>query len=216
MCLVPFVRVCWCVMQLAKTKAADIESLLQQLSDINHDMGGVIAGAGDSRSHTLARHRDILTDLTQVCASVAQLLVTHCLLSAGAGIGHGSHACMQAAAVGCAIHKRVQVKQRITSSKGTAGVHTCLQGDDMSQTGHAPAAQRLQHFPTLCTLVHRSQHTMLSAPVTYGIPWHAMAVASLSLNTFVILLAAHQLWMMCCLCCVPLLLLLNFTGVPAA
>lgn len=52
--------------QLAKTKAADIESLLQQLSDINHDMSGVIAGAGDARSHTLARHRDILTDLTQV------------------------------------------------------------------------------------------------------------------------------------------------------
>lgn len=51
--------------QLAKTKAADIESLLQQLSDINHDMSGVIAGAGDARSHTLARHRDILTDLTQ-------------------------------------------------------------------------------------------------------------------------------------------------------
>lgn len=51
--------------QLAKTKAADIEALLQRLSDINHDMSGVIAGAGDARSHTLARHRDILTDLTQ-------------------------------------------------------------------------------------------------------------------------------------------------------
>jgi hypothetical protein len=56
------------LLQLAKTKAADIESLLQQLSDINHDMSGVIAGAGDARSHTLARHRDILTDLTQVGA----------------------------------------------------------------------------------------------------------------------------------------------------
>lgn len=55
-----------CASQLAKTKAADIEALLQQLSDINHEMGGVIAGAGDARSHTLARHRDILTDLTQV------------------------------------------------------------------------------------------------------------------------------------------------------
>ncbi len=56
------------MLQLAKTKAADIQSLLQQLSDINHDMSGVIAGAGDARSHTLARHRDILTDLTQVGA----------------------------------------------------------------------------------------------------------------------------------------------------
>lgn len=66
MCVVLCYRVCLCAVQLAKTKAADIESLLQQLSDINHEMSGVIAGAGDARSHTLARHRDILTDLTQV------------------------------------------------------------------------------------------------------------------------------------------------------
>jgi Golgi SNAP receptor complex protein 1 len=52
--------------QLARTKAQDIEHLLQQLSDVNHDMSGVVGGVGDARSHTLARHRDILTDLTQV------------------------------------------------------------------------------------------------------------------------------------------------------
>eukprot|EP00879_Flechtneria_rotunda_P019515 GHRR01020497.1.p1 GENE.GHRR01020497.1~~GHRR01020497.1.p1 ORF type:complete len:233 (+),score=56.55 GHRR01020497.1:258-956(+) len=52
--------------QIARQKAADIEALLQRLSDINHDMSSVIAGAGDARSHTLARHRDILQDLTQV------------------------------------------------------------------------------------------------------------------------------------------------------
>eukprot|EP00882_Tetradesmus_deserticola_P011191 GHRQ01011840.1.p1 GENE.GHRQ01011840.1~~GHRQ01011840.1.p1 ORF type:complete len:233 (+),score=106.35 GHRQ01011840.1:239-937(+) len=51
--------------QLAKQKAAEIEALLQRLSDVNHDMSSVIAGAADSRSHTLARHRDILQDLTQ-------------------------------------------------------------------------------------------------------------------------------------------------------
>ncbi|KAF6256582.1 Qb-SNARE, Gos1/GS28-family [Scenedesmus sp. NREL 46B-D3] len=51
--------------QLARQKAAEIESLLQRLSDVNHDMSSVIAGAADSRSHTLARHRDILQDLTQ-------------------------------------------------------------------------------------------------------------------------------------------------------
>jgi hypothetical protein len=72
LCSTPFhcPMIFWCIalLQLAKTKAADIESLLQQLSDINHDMSGVIAGAGDARSHTLARHRDILTDLTQVGA----------------------------------------------------------------------------------------------------------------------------------------------------
>lgn len=51
--------------KISKQKAAEIESLLQRLSDVNHDMSGVISGAADSRSHTLARHRDILTDLTQ-------------------------------------------------------------------------------------------------------------------------------------------------------
>eukprot|EP00878_Enallax_costatus_P006982 GHUV01007316.1.p1 GENE.GHUV01007316.1~~GHUV01007316.1.p1 ORF type:complete len:234 (+),score=40.82 GHUV01007316.1:288-989(+) len=51
--------------QIAKQKAREIEALLQLLADINHDMSGVIAGVADSRSHTLARHRDILQDLTQ-------------------------------------------------------------------------------------------------------------------------------------------------------
>jgi hypothetical protein len=58
------------LLQLAKQKAAEIESLLQRLSDVNHDMSSVIAGAADSRSHTLARHRDILQDLTQVCVTL--------------------------------------------------------------------------------------------------------------------------------------------------
>eukprot|EP00878_Enallax_costatus_P010277 GHUV01010727.1.p2 GENE.GHUV01010727.1~~GHUV01010727.1.p2 ORF type:complete len:113 (+),score=26.83 GHUV01010727.1:288-626(+) len=52
--------------KIAKQKAREIEALLQLLADINHDMSGVIAGVADSRSHTLARHRDILQDLTQV------------------------------------------------------------------------------------------------------------------------------------------------------
>lgn len=53
-------------MQISRQKAAEIEAALQRLADINHDMSGVIAGAADSRSHTLARHKDILLDLTQV------------------------------------------------------------------------------------------------------------------------------------------------------
>lgn len=59
----------WSQPQLARQKASEIEVLLQRLSDANHDMGGVIGGAGDARSHTLARHRDILQDLVQVCTS---------------------------------------------------------------------------------------------------------------------------------------------------
>jgi hypothetical protein len=54
------------VLQLAQTKSADIEGLLQRLSDINDEMGSAIGGASDSRSHTLARHRDILQEFSQV------------------------------------------------------------------------------------------------------------------------------------------------------
>eukprot|EP00195_Chlamydomonas_chlamydogama_P006955 CAMPEP_0202890734 /NCGR_PEP_ID=MMETSP1392-20130828/1050_1 /ASSEMBLY_ACC=CAM_ASM_000868 /TAXON_ID=225041 /ORGANISM="Chlamydomonas chlamydogama, Strain SAG 11-48b" /LENGTH=139 /DNA_ID=CAMNT_0049574357 /DNA_START=211 /DNA_END=627 /DNA_ORIENTATION=+ len=51
--------------QLAATKAAEIEELLQRLSDANDEMGSLIGGiSGDSRSHTLARHRDILQEYT--------------------------------------------------------------------------------------------------------------------------------------------------------
>lgn len=51
--------------QLAQTKSAEIEDLLQRLSDINDEMGSAIGGSSDSRSHTLARHRDILQEFTQ-------------------------------------------------------------------------------------------------------------------------------------------------------
>eukprot|EP00877_Chromochloris_zofingiensis_P009739 jgi/Chrzof1/5018/Cz15g08210.t1 len=51
--------------QLAQTKAAEIDGLLQRLSDVNDEMGSVIGGFSDARSHTLARHRDILQEFTQ-------------------------------------------------------------------------------------------------------------------------------------------------------
>jgi len=51
--------------QLAQNKASEIEALLHRLSDVNDEMGGVIGGTGDARSHTLARHRDILQEFTQ-------------------------------------------------------------------------------------------------------------------------------------------------------
>lgn len=51
--------------QLAQTKSSEIRSLLQRLSDVNDEMGGAIGGSGDARSHTLARHRDILQEFTQ-------------------------------------------------------------------------------------------------------------------------------------------------------
>lgn len=51
--------------QLSQTKAAELEDLLQRLSDVNDEMGGVVGGSSDARSHTLARHRDILQEYSQ-------------------------------------------------------------------------------------------------------------------------------------------------------
>jgi hypothetical protein len=52
--------------QLAQAKASEIDALLQRLSDVNDEMGGAIGGSSDARAHTLARHRDVLQEYTQV------------------------------------------------------------------------------------------------------------------------------------------------------
>ena len=59
-------RVCVCAPQLAAAKGGEIEELLGRLSDVNDEMGSALSGAGDSRAHTLARHREIMVELTQV------------------------------------------------------------------------------------------------------------------------------------------------------
>ncbi|KAK9906593.1 hypothetical protein WJX75_004671 [Coccomyxa subellipsoidea] len=51
--------------QLAHSKAIEIEDLLGRLSDVNDSLSSSLSGGADSRSHTLARHRDILHDYTQ-------------------------------------------------------------------------------------------------------------------------------------------------------
>lgn len=51
--------------QLAQSKACEIEALLQRLSDVDDEMGAVIGGGSDARSHTLARHRDVLQEYLQ-------------------------------------------------------------------------------------------------------------------------------------------------------
>eukprot|EP01024_Parvocaulis_polyphysoides_P040539 TRINITY_DN36910_c0_g2_i1.p1 TRINITY_DN36910_c0_g2~~TRINITY_DN36910_c0_g2_i1.p1 ORF type:complete len:205 (+),score=39.55 TRINITY_DN36910_c0_g2_i1:164-778(+) len=47
--------------EAAHNEAKEIQTLLQQLSDVNDEMGGSLQG-GDGRQYTLARHREILTD----------------------------------------------------------------------------------------------------------------------------------------------------------
>lgn len=51
--------------QLLQTKCGEIERLLARLSDANDGMRSTLSGGADSRSHTLARHRDILHDFQQ-------------------------------------------------------------------------------------------------------------------------------------------------------
>ena len=57
--------------QMAQSKAEEIESLLDRLSDVNSSMSSQLTGANDSHAHTVARHRDILAEFTQVCFSEA-------------------------------------------------------------------------------------------------------------------------------------------------
>ena len=54
---------------LHRVKQLRIQGLLNRLSDANEEMSGLLSGGGDSRSHTLARHRDILHDFMQVSPS---------------------------------------------------------------------------------------------------------------------------------------------------
>lgn len=51
--------------QLLHSKAGEIEKLLARLSDINDSMRSTMSGGADSRSHVLARHRDIMHDFQQ-------------------------------------------------------------------------------------------------------------------------------------------------------
>jgi Golgi SNAP receptor complex protein 1 len=55
--------------QTTHTKGADIEALLQRLSDVNDSMTNILSGSSDARLHTLGRHRDLLHDYNQVFLS---------------------------------------------------------------------------------------------------------------------------------------------------
>lgn len=57
-----------------QTKSSEIESLLGRLSDVNEGMRSTLSGGGDSRAHTLARHRDILHDFTQEYRRLASVV----------------------------------------------------------------------------------------------------------------------------------------------
>ena len=52
--------------QALQQKCGEIEALLARLGDANDSMRSALSGGADARSHTLARHRDILHDYQQV------------------------------------------------------------------------------------------------------------------------------------------------------
>ena len=62
-------------MQLMDSKAAELERLLSQLSDVNDGMRNALGGRNDTRAHTLTRHRDILHDYQQVCTYTCALVL---------------------------------------------------------------------------------------------------------------------------------------------
>lgn len=80
--------------QLLATKAAEIEKLLARLSDLNDGMRSTLSGGADSRSHTLARHRDILHDFQQEFRRLQSVVgaARDRLDLLGGGGGSGQHA----------------------------------------------------------------------------------------------------------------------------
>lgn len=51
--------------QALQSKSLEIESLLSRLDQVNSSMKPIINTSGDPRSHTFARHNDILSDFSQ-------------------------------------------------------------------------------------------------------------------------------------------------------
>lgn len=71
----------WCLsVQLMDSKAAELERLLSQLSDVNDGMRNALGGRNDTRAHTLTRHRDILHDYQQVIHAQVLLRLLSCIL----------------------------------------------------------------------------------------------------------------------------------------
>ena len=72
-------------------QAADIEGLLQRLNDVNSAMSGAVTG-GDARSHTLARHKDVLMEYTSEFRRIKNKVEAnreHASLLGGGRVGGG-------------------------------------------------------------------------------------------------------------------------------
>lgn len=80
--------------QLVQTKCGEIEKLVSRLADINESMRSALSGGADSRSHTLARHRDILHDFQQEFRRLQHVVgaARDRLDLLGGGGGSGQHA----------------------------------------------------------------------------------------------------------------------------
>jgi Golgi SNAP receptor complex protein 1 len=72
-------------------RSAEIGALLARLAAANAAMAGALAGGGEARAHTLARHRDILSDFSQEHRRLAAMAGAARdraeLLGGGAGAG---------------------------------------------------------------------------------------------------------------------------------
>ncbi len=77
------------------SKAAELERLLSQLSDVNDGMRNALGGRNDTRAHTLTRHRDILHDYQQVCTYICAFIFLMLL-----GWTHLQRSCI----FGCHVH----------------------------------------------------------------------------------------------------------------
>lgn len=148
--------------QLAQTKAAEIEDLLQRLSDTNDEMSSLITGASDSRSHTLARHRDILQEFSQVLLSTARRVCMDQVAERGW--------CMQEfrrldSTLGAA-RDRAHLLSNASEGTPLLGVQVCCTGGAVIRSGNTWQGVILSHDTTINPQVQGSTGALLRERAT--------------------------------------------------
>lgn len=80
--------------QALESKSSEIESLLSRLDQINSSMKPIVTTPGDPRSHTFARHNDILSDFSQEFRRLKSVITAAreraSLLGGGGGVSPSS------------------------------------------------------------------------------------------------------------------------------
>mmetsp|Transcript_21582 Transcript_21582/g.36770 ORF Transcript_21582/g.36770 Transcript_21582/m.36770 type:complete len:258 (+) Transcript_21582:99-872(+) len=167
--------------QLAQTKAAELEDLLHRLSDLNDEMGGLTGGISDTKSHTLARHRDILQDFNQEFRRLNSMLGSardRVQLLAGSSDSAHIGIAMSGSSTGALLRERATVQSSTNAIdevlKQAQSVSTSLLGDrKLFESMSDKLLQVGARFPMVNSVLNairrkKSKDTLVLGGVTAG------------------------------------------------